>query len=210
MKAYKLEIKALIFYVSAICIFLFSTVLMAFKVADKNKLVDLLWDYGTIVTPITFLWLFFEKRLWRTRFMQNFKTFLNIPPDLRGRWEGKILSSRNADQSRKFVIEVEQTLTTLSVHSYSEYGNSTSILSEIGSDEKEEIFSLCFLWEGEIHKHAEGIPTIQRFNGYTILNYDKPLKTKEISGTYFTDLLPEQTHGTIDLKWVSWKLEKHF
>ena len=181
---------------------------MAFKVADQNKLVELLKDYGMIVAPITFLWIFLEKRLWRTVILQNFKTYLNIPPDLRGRWEGELISSKNINEPRKFVIEVEQTLTSLSVVSYSEYGNSRSILAEIGSDEREEIFSLCFLWQGEIHKQTDGIPTIQRFNGYTMLNYNKPLKYKDLEGTYFTDLLPEQTHGKINLKWVSFQLQK--
>jgi len=208
IKPYKLEIKALIFYVSALCIFLFSGVLLVFKVTDKDKLVNLLWDYGTIVAPISLLWLLLEKKVWRTSLLQNVKTYLNIPPDLRGRWEGYLISSKNPDQKREFVIEVEQTLTTLSISSYSSFGNSKSILAEIGSDDKEEMFSLCFLWQGEIQIQAGDIQSIQRFNGYTMLHYNKFNKDKTIMGTYFTDLLPEQTHGKIALKWTSLQLKK--
>ncbi len=208
IRPYKLEIKALIFYVSALCIFLFSGVLYIFRVTDHGKLIDLLWDYGTIVAPITLLWILLEKRLWRSRLLQNLKTYLNIPPDLRGRWEGYLASSKSPKEQRTFTIEVEQTLTTLNVTSYSSFGNSKSILAEIGSDEKEELFSMCYLWQGEINNKEGNAQHIQQFNGYTMLHYHRPLGKKEIDGTYFTDLQPEQTHGTIHLKWVSYDLQK--
>jgi len=208
IKPYKLEIKALIFYVSAICIFLFSGVLLFFRVAEKGKLTDLLWDYGTIIAPVTILWALLEKRLWRTKVMQNIKTYLNIPPDLRGRWEGYLVSSVSPDDKKDFAIEVEQTLTTLNIFSYSAFGNSSSILAEIGSDEREEIFSMCYLWQSEIRNETSQGLMVQRFNGYTMLHWNKPNKVMELHGTYFTDLLPNQTHGRIYLKWVSHERKK--
>ena len=129
------------------------------------------------------------------------KTF-NIAPDIRGRWEGMVQSSISVEP-HKFVVEVIQSLTTLRVHAYSTIGTSKSILVEIAADDHENQFTLCFYWQGEMPTEVQNKKLIQRFNGYTLLtlnDYDKP---KTFKGTYFTDVQPEQTHGTIELSWVS-------
>jgi len=207
MKPYKLEIKILIFYVSVLVIFIFTGALLFFGVKDQTKLIDLARDYSSIIFPITLIWVLLENRIWRMQLMQNNKSFLNIPPDFRGRWEGEIESSLEPEKKRKFVIEVQQTLTKLQITSFSEFGNSRSILAEIGSDEDESIFSLCFLWQGEISRSSDMGQVLQRFNGYTMLHWDKSVKNKKFAGTYFTDLLPSQTHGKIELTWVSFELQ---
>ena len=165
-------------------------------------------DYGEIIAPVTILWVLLEKQLWRTPLLQRFNKLLNSPPDFRGRWEGDLTSSLAPDSPRQFVIEVEQTLTNLKVTSYSDFGNSRSILAEIGSDENEDLFSLCFLWQGEIENNTAEGNLINRFNGYTILNWNKTRDRDILDGIYFTNLHPRQTLGKIRLKRASLELKK--
>jgi hypothetical protein len=205
---YKLDIKALIFFVSSFAIATFSLVLFFSGKADRDQMLGLVFDYGEIIAPVTILWVLLEKKLWHTPLLQKFNQLLNIPPDFRGRWEGSLFSSLAPDQPRQFTIEVEQTLTTLKITSYSDFGNSRSILAEIGSDETEELFSLCFLWQGEAENASEGGKLINRFNGYTILNWDKNGNHDALEGSYFTNLQPRQTLGSISLRRTGYKLKK--
>jgi hypothetical protein len=205
---YKLDIKSLIFYLCTAAIFIFSLTLWFLGAADQSKLTDLLRDSGSVIAPITIFWVLLEKHLWRTALPQRFNNLLNIPPDFRGRWEGSLFSSLSPDQARNFVIEVEQTLTSLKITSYSDFGNSRSILAEVGSDEDEELFSLCFLWQGEIEDSKGEGKLINRFNGYTILNWDKNGDHDLLEGNYFTNLHPRQTLGSIHLKRTGFNLKK--
>lgn len=150
MKAYKLNIKSIVVIVGILSLFIYSLVLVVFHIAKTEELGETLLHYGYIIAPITILWVALDHYLWHTRLFQLLRKSFNIPPDIRGRWEGK-LENANGSPVQKFVIEVEQTLTTLKVHSFSTVGHSISILSEIASDTHEESFTLCFLWEGQTH-----------------------------------------------------------
>jgi hypothetical protein len=205
---YRLNIKTLIFCVCAIEITVFSVSLFISGTADKNKLWEIVKDFGGFIAPVTFFWVWFEKALWHTYLFQRFNNWLNIPPDLRGRWEGELKSSLNPEKPRRFVLEVEQTLTSIEIFSYSDFGNSRSILAEIGSDEKEDVFSLCFFWQGEIDISEGAGHRITRFNGYTILNQNKEGNSDNMEGSYFTNLFPQQTLGQIQLSRVGFELKK--
>ncbi len=206
MKAYKLEIKTIVFAVAILSIVIFSAALFMLHMVETEKLGELLMHYGFLIAPITFLWVWLEKSLWHYKFLQAMRKTFNIAPDIRGRWEGIVHSSISVEP-HKFVVEVIQSLTTLRVHAYSTIGTSKSILVDIAADDHENQFTLCFYWQGEMPTEVQNKKLIQRFNGYTLLtlnDYDKP---KTFKGTYFTDVQPEQTHGTIELSWVSLDLK---
>lgn len=205
---YRLNIKTLIFCVCAFEIGVFSVSLFYTGTAGWKKILDILQDFGGFIAPVTFFWVWFEKLLWRSAPFQRFNNWLNIPPDLRGRWEGELISSLDPEKPRKFVLEVEQTLTSIDIFSYSDFGNSRSILAEIGSDEKELLFSLCFFWQGEIDESNGAGHRITRFNGYTILNWKKEESSDTMDGSYFTNLYPQQTLGKIQLRRVGFELRK--
>ncbi len=95
------------------------------------------------------------------------------------------------------MIEVNQTLTTLKVHSYSTIGHSISILCEIASDTHEENFTLCYLWEGQTHTDIKDMHQGERFQGYTLLNMLEHEKPKILKGSYFNNRKHTQTRGGI-------------
>lgn len=209
MKSYKLNIKAIIVIVGVLSLFIFSLVLFFFKIADKEGLGEILMHYGFIIAPVSVLWILLDHYLWHTRLFQSTRKSLNIPPDMRGRWEGTL---ENADGSpvQKFVIEIKQTLTTLRVHSYSTIGHSASILTEIASDAHEENFTLCYLWQGETHTDMKDMHQGERFQGYTMLNLLEQETPRMLKGSYFTSRKGMQTRGGIQLTWVSGELKKKF
>jgi len=209
MKPYKLNVKAIIGIVGLLSLLIFSIVLVVFDEVKLENIGETLLHYGYIIAPVSILWYLLDHYLWYTSLFQSIHKTLNIPPDLRGRWEGTL---ENADGSKpqKFVIEVKQTLSSIKVHSFSSVGHSSSILTEIASDGHEEHFMLGYLWQGEINTSIKDMHQGNVFYGYTMLYFHEKETPKVLKGTYFTNLKPKQTRGGIKLEWVSLKLKRKY
>jgi hypothetical protein len=211
MKPYKLNVKAIIGIVGLLSLLIFSLVLVLFGEAELENIGETLLHYGYIIAPVSILWYLLDHHMWHTSLFQSIHKSLNIPPDLRGRWEG-VLENADGSKPQKFVIEVKQTLSSIKVHSFSSFGDSSSILTEIGSDGHEDHFMVGYLWQGEIKTSIKDMHQGNVFYGYTMLylhkdDIDSP---KMLKGTYFTNLKPQQTRGGIQLEWVSLKLKRKF
>jgi hypothetical protein len=205
MKSYRLSIEVIIATVGIFTILVFSLVLIIFS---GTTLPTEYWiDYGYIIAPAGLLWVLTDKFLWRTKPFQAIRKSANIPPDLRGRWEG-VLENEDGSPAQKFAIEIKQTLTKLNVFAYSSLGRSVSILPEIASSENEDAFALCFLWQGETNTSMKNIHHREHFHGYTILNLHEHENPKLLKGYYFTNRTPTQTRGGIELTWVSRNLKR--
>ncbi|HUS01557.1 MAG TPA: hypothetical protein VMY77_07515 [Chitinophagaceae bacterium] len=201
MKSYRINVKAIIAIVVILSLIIFSLFLISFRVAETESIGEMLLHYGFIIAPITLLWALTENYLWHTRLFQSIRKSLNIPPDLRGRWEGT-LENADGSPSQKFVIEVKQSLTTLVVHSFSSIGYSEGLLCEIAASHNEEVFTLCYLWEGGISASIKDIHS-DHFAGYTMLKLNENAAPKTLRGSYFTNRTALQTRGGIELKWIS-------
>jgi hypothetical protein len=209
MKPYKLNLKAVIGIVGLLSLVIFSIVLVLLGEVGLGHIGETLLHYGYIIAPVSILWVTLDSYLWHTKFFQSIRKSLNIPPDLRGRWEG-ILENADGSQPQKFVIEIKQTLTSIRVHSFSSIANSKSILTEIASDSHEEHFMIGFLWQGEIGSSSKEMHQGEVFQGYTMLNLDEHETPKSLQGTYFTNRKGMQTRGGIQLKWISYELKKKY
>ncbi len=194
--------EVVIVVVAIFSLVIFSLVLIIFQVVNMKNIIYLLLDYAYIIAPTSLLWILLDKYLWHTKFFQFIKKSLNIPPDLRGRWEGT-LENEHDNQIQKFVIEVKQTLTTLNVFSYSSIGRSISILPEIAISENEDNFTLCYLWAGKINTTIKHIHHEEQLNGYTMLTLHEHENPKILKGFYFTNRISLQTRGGIQLSRVS-------
>jgi SMODS-associating 2TM, beta-strand rich effector domain len=209
MKPYKLNLKSVIGIVGLLSLVIFSVVLVLLGEAELGHIGETLLHYGYIIAPVSILWVLLDTYFWHTRFFQSIRKSLNVPPDLRGRWEG-ILENSDGSEPQKFVIEVRQTLTSIRVHSFSSIANSTSILTEIASDSHEEHFMIGYLWQGEIGSSGKEIHQGEVFQGYTMLNLDEQESPRTLQGSYFTNRKGMQTRGGIQLKWMSHHLKKKF
>ncbi len=209
MKPYKLNLKSVIGIVGLLSLLIFSAVLIILGDVKFVNIGETLLHYGYIIAPVTILWVSLENYFWHTKLFQSIRKSLNIPPDIRGRWEG-VLENADGSQPQKFVIEIKQTLTHIRVHSYSTIGHSISILTEIASDTNEENFILGYLWQGEIHTSMKDTHAGELFFGYTMLNLNEKLLPKVLAGSYFTNRKSAQTRGGIKLEWISHKMEHKF
>ena len=207
MKSYKLNIKIIIAAVGIFSLLIFSLVLIVFHIAKMQTVTDILLEYGYIIAPTGFLWILSDNYLWHIKLFQSMRRPLNIPPDIRGRWEGTLENS-DGSEIQKFVIEVKQTLTILNVHSYSSIGHSESILSEFAASRNEENFTLCYLWHGQINTSMKDIHQTEQFYGYTMLHLHEHESPRILKGSYFTNRTSLQTRGGIQLNWVSHKLKR--
>jgi len=202
MKSYRLNIEVIIATVGIFSLLMFSAVFVMFHLTGIDQISKILIEYAYIIAPTSLLWVLVDKYLWHRKFFQAIRRSANIPPDLRGRWEG-ILENEDGSSTQKFVIEVKQTLTTIHVFSYSSLGHSVSILPEIATVENEETFTLCYLWQGESNTSIKDVHHRQQFQGYTILNLVEHENPRVLKGFYFTNHIPQQTRGGIELAWVS-------
>ena len=209
MKPYKLNLKSVIGIVGLLSLVIFSIVLVLLGEAELGHIGETLLHYGYIIAPVSILWVSLDTYFWHTKFFQSIRKSLNVPPDLRGRWEG-ILENADGSAPQKFVIEIKQTLTSIRVHSFSSIANSTSILTEIASDSHEEHFMIGYLWQGEIGSSLKEMHQGEVFQGYTMLNLDEHEMPKSLQGSYFTNRKGMQTRGVIRLKWMSYDLKKKF
>jgi hypothetical protein len=207
MKSYRLNIKVIIVAVGIFSLLIFSLALFLFSIVDAKSIGSLLVDYAYIIAPTSLLWILIDRYLWHTRLFQLMSKSVNIPPDLRGRWEGT-LENEMSSGTQKFVIEVKQTLTSLNVFSYSSIASSISILPEIAISENEDNFILCYFWEGKMNSSIKVIHHVEHFHGYTILNLNEYEEPKTLTGFYFSNRVASQTRGGIQLKWVSADLKR--
>lgn len=209
MKSHKLNLKVIIASVGVLSLIIFSGVLILSHAAQMESLGEILLHYGLIIAPISILWVLLDEYLWHTHLFQAFRKSLNIPPDIRGRWEG-LLQNADGSEPQKFVVEVKQTLTTVKVFSYSPIAHSASILAEIAASHHEDSFTLCYLWEGAVHTSLTDIHQSEKFYGYTMLDLNENESPKSLTGSYFTNRKAAQTRGGIQLAWISKELKKRF
>lgn len=209
MKPYKLNLKSVIGIVGLLSLVIFSVVLVLLGEAEIGHIGETLLHYGYIIAPVSILWVSLDNYMWHTKLFQSIRKSLNIPPDLRGRWEG-VLENADGSQPQKFVIEVKQTLTSIRVHSFSAIANSKSILTEIASDNHEERFMIGYLWQGEIGSSLKEMHQGEVFQGYTMLNLDEHESPRTLQGSYFTNRKGMQTRGIIKLQWSSLRMIHRF
>jgi hypothetical protein len=209
MKPYKLNLKSIIGIVGLLSLVIFSVVLILLGEAKPEHIGETLLHYGYIIAPVGILWVLLDDYFWHTKLFQSIRKSLNVPPDLRGRWEG-ILENADGSAPQKFVIEIQQKLTSIRVHSYSAIANSKSILTEIAADAHEEHFMIGYLWQGEIGSSLKEMHQGEVFQGYTMLNLDEHESPRSLQGSYFTNRKGMQTRGIIKLQWISHKMVHKF
>ena len=207
MKPFKLNIKMIVAGVGIFSLFIFSMILLLFHITRMQTVGTMLLEYAYIIAPTSLLWIWIDKYLWHTKLFQSMRSPLNIPPDIRGRWEGT-LENADGSEAQKFVIEVKQTLTTLVVLTFTSIGHSASILSEIAASTHEDKFTLCYLWQGELTTSMRDIHHREIFHGYTILHLHEHESPKIFKGFYFTNRPSSQTRGGIELTWMSHSVKR--
>ena len=130
MKEYKLNLKVLVISIAIFSIIAIGIFLIINKGYSLEDVFSLLLHYGAVTVPLSFILYYFKKLGWRSNFWKWAAKIIHFPPDLRGRWEGK-LDRIGENNPHDFVIEIKQTMTELKVCTYSESGMSESLIDTI-------------------------------------------------------------------------------
>lgn len=203
MNNYKLKINKLLIVSAFITIIIMVVGLYYLGLIEKAEVKKAFGINGTITVVVGFIWWWFKEYGWKTKFTQKFKTALNIPPNLNGRWEG-VFKRPEHTESYPFVIEIEQTIDTIVINTYSRQGHSKSSVYNILTNDLQSTFYLHYFWQAKAGKDK------QIFSGYTMLKLIENDKEKKLTGSYFTDRKPKQTEGVTTVIWKSNKLKKEF
>ena len=202
MNNYKLKINILLTITAFITIAIAVTSIYINGFIEKKDIIKVFGIYGTVTTIVGFIWLLFKKYGWKLRFFQHIKSTINIPPNLNGRWEGTFRRPEHT-KPYPFVIEIEQTIDTIVLNTYTRNGNnSKSSVYNILTNDLQSTFYLSYLWQGGSKKSV--------FNGLTLLKLIEYKEGKKLVGSYFTDREPEQTKGELIVHWKTEELKKEF
>jgi hypothetical protein len=198
--------KVLLFASALIAITLFAVIMFIYDKSSIKAIGSSASKLTIVIAMISLLWLYFEKWGWRQ--IPFFGALVRKWPDLNGRWEGTI-DREGTDPSHRFVLEIRQNLTKLQCDTYSEHGESHSIIASITVDEQAKQFYLCYNWLGgtsaKYKKSQSG-----EFYGTTILRLCGDKNERKFEGRYFTERRPHQTRGTLHLSRCSKEVKGSF
>lgn len=211
MKSYRLNIPLFLSIVAVISLIIVSIYELTNGQLHTPEIIDILWNYAIVTIPIAGIWVFFERIGWRLRIFRFLQPSLHLPPDLRGRWVG-VFERADGSEPRRFVLEISQTLTSVTVDTYTLNSTSHSSIVDIAADATmERTFSLCYLWQGSTPKVLPGHSQESgMFRGFSILKLNDTSEEKRLVGEYFTERKPTQTRGKIRVSRESARLKGEF
>lgn len=151
---------------------------------------------------VAFCWWIFDRFLWKLPVIRD---IFDVYPSVAGRWEGVLI--RDTDGSEhKIALEIIQTLTKISVKTYTKSGNiGTGISVQLIRDQNGHGTSLIYTWRGAARRtntYRGG-----EYYGTSILNCTIQ---RMMSGCYYTNRPDSPTFGSLNLKFVSKKLQSEF
>jgi len=130
------------------------------------------------------------------------RSWFGAPPDLRGRWKGTSKSSFDA-QPRDMVLEIRQTLLSVTCTAYGPKNLAEAYSCRILSDRDDRVFKLAYLYNA---RPLDVTTTNQESNvhqGMTILDLNETTDPKHLVGSYFNTREPIPRKAFITLSWES-------
>ena len=181
--------------------------LARFNNADLPLLLSYLEVPGTVgLLYILYRW--FDTKLWcHQRLNKLFeKIGLVNKPDLRGRWEGEIMSShRGHKTSIPAIAEITQTFSDISILMYFADSNSTSLIAGFVKNKAGQ-HVLHYEYRNDTKPRAKDV--MHKHDGVVRL---KLLPDKKVlAGSYYTSAQDRGTYGTIELKFIGHTLLGRF
>ena len=177
----------------------------ATEAAIKFDVLSNIISFVSFLLPL--LWTIFDKWLWKKPKINRLLALTAYEtPILEGRWVGKLYRGNDV---RDFVLEIRQTFTQVHCKTYTPSSFSRSKIAEfIFSSEQDCVEHLFWLWEGKTTNTTDGSSSTNLFYGTTMLAINTCLQ--QLSGEYFTNRQPSQTHGRIELKFEQKKCYNSF
>jgi hypothetical protein len=147
-------------------------------------------DAPSVVGFYGFLYAWFDRRLWRARWLR--KIGLVRVPNLSGEWSGFVKSSHdNITADHDVSLAIRQTWSHLSVVLRAEQSRSCSLIAAIHIDDPD---GPALVYEYRNEPSSLAVETMHVHRGITHLTFDKD--DDSLSGDYYTGR-DRQTHGGI-------------
>lgn len=155
---------------------------------------------GTVLIIGGIFWLY-EKYLWRFAPIRA----LHGIPYVAGRYKGHLVSSYD-NGSYDVVLEVRQTLTSVSICLYTQRSSSYSVLANIGKNGKENS-CLAYVYKNAPRTVSNDLD-MRAHDGFACLEIFE--KERKLAGYYHNDPRERPTHGTLECVLESRDLQGHF
>ena len=205
MKPHEVKFSTLIIFMIALGTLVIILILVINGI-PKDQAISIFTRFGIVSGSISLFWVYLNNVGWAHYPFRLFGWLVDRP-DLRGRWEGQ-LDREGENNPHAFVLEINQTLTRIQCHAFSENNKSSSITADIISDLSNKNFQLALLWLGTGSKRDNIDSGL--FHGFTILDFKDSKKEKKLDGFYFTNRSPNQTKGIVKVKWISKETKNSF
>jgi len=201
-----------------LCILIFAIIISSLIILFTKKLSNDVFSISNIgfedvitcigySSPIgTFFWILWDNCIWKIPIIQR----ITKVPNLSGSWVGtyKRTSSTSDGNNHDYNIDIYQTYSRISCHTYQERGSSSGSLCELYTKTNDNIVGIAFFWE------CNPTPPDLPFYGYSYMDYcgelDVSNRTSKLEGTYFTNKIPVQSKGVIVVHFRSRKHAKRY
>lgn len=146
----------------------------------------------------------FNNCLWHTKL---FKLIGLVKfPDLRGRWEGYVVSSYNKNKKLDFILEIQQTFSNIHINAFTSNSRSYSTIANFVKMNDETV-QLHYEYRNEPDYLSD--EDLKIHYGTAHLRWPNNVRG-EIIGDYYNSSRDRPRYGTIHLEFLSRKLKNEF
>lgn len=173
---------------------------------SSTGVVKVFADLGLVEAPSaifligTMYWVYerFLWRIWPVRYIHNL-------PDIAGRYVGEIESSYD-DTKYPFVLEIRQTLQSVSICLYTERSSSFSVIANVGDNEYGNRI-LVYVYKNTPRTVSKDLD-MRSHDGFACLEIFQD--EHKLAGFYFNDPRERGRHGKLSCSWTESKLKGRF
>lgn len=194
---------------------IFSVIIFALG-GSASLIVASLLKGGAALTVTGLFWTAYDRYLWRKGPIFRVLGWLSPLPDLNGRWEGTVKRHEEVDDGpgRPFVIEIQQTFTSIGFRTFSRNSRGVSEHAWLTGTQEGSIFQAGAVWRTTTKRRDDGTAE-ETFYGTSLWridfedepgDYDDKLG---IVDNYYTARVPA-TAGIVKVRRVSRKLRNSF
>ena len=204
MKAVRLPLAKIATVTVVVAVAMLSVLLLVTGVS-RDVALESATRAGLVITASGVFWGFYNRWGWKLGILR-LGGWLSPYPDLNGRWEG-ILRRTGEDEDRPFVLEIRQTWSTLSFHTFSRRSQGHSDAAFLTFDEDQSTFGVVAVWQSRTNRQGDPLEK-ETFRGTSLWRIaldDQPGDLNDrirIVDEYYTSRRPA-TSGVTELRRVS-------
>lgn len=166
-------------------------------VLAQNGVTSLPW-WSSVPSFTTIYWglyTIFNRYIWKTKYVQAYRSYVGVPPNVEGCWQGTVSSSNGKDEKYQIEINVEQRWNEISISLRSNSSKSQSLTAHVDTSHPETLITYTYINT----PRKDNVDTMTSHKGTAQLSLrNHRIRPDTLQGGYFNDN-QRRTFGEIDV-----------